>query len=48
MDRKVPIEQSMQAMVALIGEGKFSHIGLSECNATTLRKAHAVGDRHFG
>ncbi|KAJ7222584.1 aldo/keto reductase [Mycena pura] len=42
MDRKVPIEQSMQAMVALIGEGKFSHIGLSECNATTLRKAHAV------
>ncbi|KAJ7222581.1 aldo/keto reductase [Mycena pura] len=42
IDRKVPIEQTMQTMVALIGEGKFSHIGLSECNATTLRKAHAV------
>ncbi|KAJ6573802.1 aldo/keto reductase [Mycena vulgaris] len=42
IDRKVPVEQMMQTMVTLIQEGKFSHIGLSECNANTLRKAHAI------
>jgi aryl-alcohol dehydrogenase-like predicted oxidoreductase len=26
----------------LIKEGKISHIGLSECSAATIRKAHAV------
>jgi len=42
IDRKVPVEDMMQTLVTLIKEGKFSHIGLSECNADTLRKAHAI------
>ncbi|KAJ7451038.1 aldo/keto reductase [Mycena latifolia] len=42
IDRKVPVEEMMQTLVTLIKEGKFSHIGLSECNADTLRKAHAI------
>ncbi|KAJ7645830.1 aldo/keto reductase [Mycena rosella] len=42
IDRKVTIEEMMQTLVALVKEGKFSHIGLSECNADTLRKAHAL------
>ncbi|KAF9073210.1 aldo/keto reductase [Rhodocollybia butyracea] len=42
IDRNLPIETIMNNLVTLLEEGKFSHIGLSECNATTLRKAHAV------
>ncbi|KAJ7924334.1 aldo/keto reductase [Mycena leptocephala] len=42
IDRKVPIEELMETMTALVKEGKFSHIGLSECSADTLRKAHAI------
>jgi pyridoxine 4-dehydrogenase len=42
VDPKLSIEQIMQNLVTLLKEGKFSHIGLSECNADTLRKAHAV------
>ncbi|KAE9391993.1 aldo/keto reductase [Gymnopus androsaceus JB14] len=42
IDRKTPIETIMNNLVTLLKEGKFSHIGLSECNANTLRKAHAV------
>ncbi|KAJ7150916.1 aldo/keto reductase [Mycena crocata] len=42
IDRRVPVEDMMQTLSALVKEGKFSHIGLSECNADTLRKAHAV------
>ncbi|CAK5264213.1 unnamed protein product, partial [Mycena citricolor] len=29
-------------LAMLVKEGHFSHIGISECNADTLRKAHAV------
>jgi len=42
IDRKTPIETIMNNLVTLLNEGKFSHIGLSECNANTLRKANAV------
>ncbi|KAJ7153982.1 aldo/keto reductase [Mycena crocata] len=42
IDRDVPIEDMMQTLATLVKEGKFAHIGLSECNADTLRKAHAV------
>ncbi|KAJ7159013.1 aldo/keto reductase [Mycena crocata] len=42
IDRNVPVEDMMQTLVTLVKEGKFAHIGLSECNADTLRKAHAV------
>ncbi|KIK69358.1 hypothetical protein GYMLUDRAFT_214481 [Collybiopsis luxurians FD-317 M1] len=42
IDRSLPIETIMDNLVTLLKEGKFSHIGLSECLASTLRKAHAV------
>ncbi|KAF9056835.1 aldo/keto reductase [Rhodocollybia butyracea] len=42
IDRDTPIETIMSNLVTLVKEGKFSHIGLSECNANTLRKANAV------
>ena len=41
-DRTVPIEESMGAMAELVAAGKISHVGLSEMNAETLRRAHAV------
>ncbi|KAK7064861.1 Aldo/keto reductase [Favolaschia claudopus] len=42
IDRNVPVEDMMKTLVALVKEGKFSHIGLSETKAETLRKAHAI------
>ncbi|KAJ7506638.1 aldo/keto reductase [Mycena galericulata] len=42
IDPKVPVEQMMQSLVVLLKEGYFAHIGLSECLAATLRRAHAV------
>jgi pyridoxine 4-dehydrogenase len=32
----------MKNLIVLLGEGRFSHIGLSGCTAETLRRAHAV------
>ncbi|KAJ7770976.1 aldo/keto reductase [Mycena maculata] len=42
IDPKVPVEQMMENLVVLLKEGHFAHIGLSECSAKTLRKAHAI------
>lgn len=42
VDPKVPIEDTIGAMVKLIGQGKIRHIGLSEAGPTTLRRADAV------
>jgi aryl-alcohol dehydrogenase-like predicted oxidoreductase len=42
MDKKTPIEKTMQALVELKNEGKIKHIGLSECTADTIRRAHKV------
>ncbi|KAI0751224.1 aldo/keto reductase [Daedaleopsis nitida] len=42
IDREVPVEDTVRALVDLLKEGKFDHIGLSECRADTLRRAHAV------
>lgn len=42
LDSTTPIEVVMQTLAELVTEGKIAHIGLSEVNATTLRKAHAV------
>ncbi|KAF7325318.1 Aldo/keto reductase [Mycena venus] len=42
IDRTVSIEAAMENLVVLLKEGHFSHIGLSECSAETLRRAHAV------
>ncbi|KAF8524898.1 aldo/keto reductase [Hysterangium stoloniferum] len=36
------IEEAIKNMKVLIDEGKFDHIGLSECSAETFRRAHAV------
>ncbi|KZT60396.1 Aldo/keto reductase [Calocera cornea HHB12733] len=42
VDRNVPIEQAMEVMERLRGEGLFEHIGISECRAETLRRACKV------
>ena len=36
------IEDVMKTLIALKEEGHFKYIGLSECSAATLRRAHAV------
>jgi len=41
-DRRVPIEESVGAMVELLRAGKIRALGLSEVGAATLRRAHAV------
>ncbi|RAL07877.1 Aldo/keto reductase [Aspergillus homomorphus CBS 101889] len=42
LDKVTPIEKTMEAMVQLKQEGKIKLIGLSECSAESLRRAHAV------
>lgn len=41
-DPKVEIEEIVGAMSDLVKQGKVKHIGLSEVDAKTLRRAHAV------
>jgi len=41
-DPKVEIEEIVGAMSDLVKQGKVKHLGLSEVNAETLRRAHAV------
>lgn len=41
-DPKVEIEEIVGAMSDLVKEGKVKYLGLSEVNAETLRRAHAV------
>ncbi len=42
VDPNVPIEETIEALVELKNEGKIRYIGLSECSARTLRRAHKV------
>ena len=42
VDPKVPIEDTVGAMAEVVRAGKVRYLGLSECSAQTLRKAHAV------
>ncbi|WP_414714273.1 aldo/keto reductase [Sphingomonas sp.] len=42
LDRKVPIEESVGALVRAKEAGKIGAIGLSEMGAATIRRAHAV------
>lgn len=42
VDPNVPIEDVAGAVKDLIAEGKVKHFGMSEANAKTLRRAHAV------
>jgi len=42
VDPNIPIEEIVVTLAKLVKEGKFDHIGLSECSAETLRRAHKV------
>jgi aryl-alcohol dehydrogenase-like predicted oxidoreductase len=42
VDPNVPIEDVAGAVKDLIQQGKVLHLGLSEANTTTIRKAHSV------
>ncbi|MHA0036032.1 aldo/keto reductase [Deinococcus sp. PESE-13] len=42
VDPDTPIEDTVGAMADLVQEGKVRALGLSECSADTLRRAHAV------
>ncbi|KAK7028291.1 Aldo-keto reductase [Favolaschia claudopus] len=42
VDPKTPIEIAVGAMAELVKEGKAKYLGLSECSAKALRRAHAV------
>jgi len=39
LDTKTPIEKTVRAMAELKAEGKIKYLGLSECSATSLRRA---------
>ncbi|KAF8837224.1 Aldo/keto reductase [Paxillus ammoniavirescens] len=41
-DPDVPIEVTVGAMAELVKQGKVKYLGLSECSADTLRRAHAI------
>jgi len=42
VDPDTPIEVTVRAMAQLVKEGKVKTLGLSECSAATLRRAHAI------
>ncbi|KAF7305532.1 Aldo-keto reductase [Mycena chlorophos] len=42
VDPKTPIEVTVGTMAELVKEGKVKYLGLSECSAKALRRAHAV------
>ena len=42
VDPNTPIEETIGAMSALVGEGKVRFLGLSEAGPETIRRAHAV------
>jgi aryl-alcohol dehydrogenase-like predicted oxidoreductase len=42
MDPGTPVEETVGAMAGLVEAGKVRFLGLSECSAATLRRAHAT------
>lgn len=42
IDQTIPIEVSMYEMKKFVDEGKVKYIGLSECSASTIRRAHKI------
>ncbi|KAJ2520760.1 hypothetical protein H4217_001824 [Coemansia sp. RSA 1939] len=42
MDPHVPIEETIAAMAELVKEGKVRYLGLSNCTAEHLRRAHKI------
>lgn len=41
-DKRLPVEETVGGLAALVKEGKVRTIGMSEVSAPTIRKAHAV------
>ncbi|KAG0697585.1 Aldo keto reductase [Suillus ampliporus] len=41
-DPQIPIEETVGAMAELVKQGKVKYLGLSECSADTMRRAHKV------
>jgi len=42
LDPNTPIEETVEAMGALVKEGKVGYIGLSEVSSDTIKRAHAI------
>lgn len=42
LDKKTPVEKTVQTLVELKNEGKIKHLGISECSAESLRRAYAI------
>ncbi|KAG7440952.1 Aldo/keto reductase [Guyanagaster necrorhizus] len=42
VDPNTPIEKTVEAMAELVKEGKVKYLGLSDCTASGLRRAHAI------
>ncbi|MFC4049876.1 aldo/keto reductase [Actinomadura syzygii] len=42
VDPSVPIEETWGALAELVADGKVRHLGISEADGPTLRRAHAV------
>ncbi len=42
IDQSIPIEVPMHEMKKLVEEGKIKYVGLSECSADTIRRAHKI------
>jgi len=42
IDQDTPIEITMTEMKKLVNEGKIKYVGLSECSAATIRRAHKI------
>lgn len=42
IDQNTPIEETIEAMSQLVKEGKIKYLGLSECTADELKKAHSI------
>ncbi|GBE89488.1 Pyridoxal reductase [Sparassis crispa] len=42
VDSNIPIEEVVRTLAGYVKDGLFDHIGLSECSAETLRRAHTV------
>lgn len=45
-DTEIPVEEIIKEMKTLIDEGYIKHIGLSEVDAATLRRAHQIHPIH--
>lgn len=42
LDPNTPVEETVDAMAALVKEGKIGYIGLSEVSSETIKKAHKI------